>query len=451
MNDFFHTPAGPRDLFSRDRLWQSWLDVESALAATQAELGIIPEWAARSIADHARLDCLDRAAIEAEVRATKAPVLALVRILSDACKDAGAYVHWGATTQNIMQTGRILLVRKAHGAMLSHLARAFDSLAVLAREHADTPMAGRTNRRHALPMSFGFKVAGWIEELSRVDARLAEAEGRVFSLAFGGALGPMHSFGAQGPELTERLAERLGLRALLVPNRVSSDTSIEYVVQLSLMGMSIGRVAEELYLLMTEEIGEIAEVHDDEVVGSSTMPHKVNPKFVVGVSAKAALLRGKAGAAMDAGRPSHEGDAAANRLLSLVLEETCPLAWELSVEFADLLQSITIVSDRMTANLHASREVIATENLMMRLASIIGRQKAHDLTHHIISGAMAQDCSVGEALRSDATIAGALDRATIDDLLDPENYMGRSSAIALEASALGSATARAIRTRLNQS
>lgn len=443
--------ATPRNIFSRDRLWQSWLDVEAALAVTQAELGIIPGWAAETISRQAHLDCLDRDTLEKVVRVTRAPVLALARVLSDACGEAGAYVHWGATTQNIMQTGRILLVRQVHRAILGHLAEALEKLSTLARDHAATPMAGRTNRRHALPMSFGFKVAGWIEELVRAEARLAESEPRVFSLAFGGALGPMHSFGEEGRELTRRLSVRLGLRELLVPNRVSADTSIEYVVDLSMLAMSIGRIAEEIFLLMTEEISEIAEVHDDEVVGSSTMPHKVNPKQVIVVSAKAALLRSKAAAAMDAGRPSHEGDAAANRLLSLVMEEACPLAWELSADFAELVDGIAVMPERMAANLAASGDVIASENLMMQLAAVIGRQKAHDVIHHAIADAIAHGRPVREALHAEPSIAGAFDATTIDRLLAPENYMGRSAEIARAASDLGRETARAIRARLDRS
>ena len=451
MKHQLHAMATPRNIFSRDRLWQSWLDVEAALAVTQAELGIIPGWAAETISKHATLDSLDRDALEAAVRATRAPILALARVLSDACGEAGAYVHWGATTQNIMTTGRLLLLKQVHRAILGHLAGALDRLATLARDHAATPMAGRTNRRHALPMSFGFKVAGWIEELTRAEARLAEAEPRVFSLAFGGALGPMHSFGAEGRELTKRLSERLGLRELLVPNRVSLDTSIEYVVGLSMLAMSIGRVAEELFLLMTEEVSEIAEVHDDEVVGSSTMPHKVNPKQVIVVSAKASLLRSKAAAAMDAGRPSHEGDAAANRLLSLVMEEACPLAWELSADFVELLEGIAVQPERMAANLAASGDVIASENLMMRLAAVIGRQKAHDVIHHVIADTMAGGGSVRDALHAEPAIANAFDAETIDRLLAPENYLGRSAEIAREASDLGLETARLIRARLDQS
>lgn len=442
-------PLTPASLFSQERLWQSWLDVEAALALTQGEMGIIPQEAAERIAGAADLGCLDLEALKREIAETKAPVFALVRVLAAACGAAGDYVHWGATTQNIMQTGRSLLLREAHRALLANFAEALDGLAALACAHAATPMAGRTNRRHALPISFGYKVAGWIEELLRVEARFRDAETRVFSLSFGGAVGPMHSFGAEGVRLTEVLAKRLGLSNTLAHNRVSCDTSIEYVVQLSLFGMTLGHIADEIYLLMTEEIDEIAERQGPGVVGSSTMPHKVNPKLVVGVSAKASLLCSKAAAALQAGRPSHEGDAAANRLLSMVLDEACPLAWELSADFAELVTGIDVRAESMRANLARSGDVIASENLMMKLAERIGRQKAHDLLHHAIAEATAKGEPIRRHLHAEAAIAAVFDAQTIDRLLAPEAYMGRSRDIAEEAATRGRQTAEQLRSELN--
>jgi 3-carboxy-cis,cis-muconate cycloisomerase len=447
MNRASRKSLTPATLFDQERLWQSWLDVEAELALTQAEMGIIGRDAAETIAAKADLACLDVAALKREIAETKAPVFALVRVLSAACGAAGGYVHWGATTQNIMQTGRLLLLREAHRALSGDLARALDGLAELATDHAATPMAGRTNRRHALPISFGYKVAGWIEELARVEARFRDAESRVFSLSFGGAIGPMHSFGADGPRLTEILARRLGLTNTIAHNRVSCDTAIEYVVQLSLLGMTIGRVSDEIYLLMSEEMNEIAERQGAGVIGSSTMPHKVNPKHVVGVSAKASLLSSKAAAAMGAGRPHHEGDAVANRILSMVLDEACPLAWELCTEFADLVAGIEIRTQSMHANLYRSADFIASENLMMELAESIGRQRAHDVIHHAIAEATTTGTPVRKKLHADPDVAASFDAETVDRLLAPENYLGRSAEIAAEAAALGRKTAAALRGR----
>ena len=440
-------PLTPATLFDQERLWQSWLDVEAELALTQAEMGMIPQAAAQTIAAKANLACLDLDGLKREIAETKAPVFALVRVLSQACGTAGGFVHWGATTQNIMQTGRLLLLREAHRALLAELARALDGLADLASDHAATPMVGRTNRRHALPISFGYKVAGWIEELSRAEARFRDAEPRVFSLSFGGAVGPMHSFGADGVHLTEILARRLGLTNTTAHNRVSGDTAIEYVVQLSLFAMTVGRIADEIYLLMSEEMDEIAERQAPGVVGSSTMPHKVNPKHVVGVSAKASLLSSKAASAISAGRPHHEGDAVANRILSMVLDEACPLAWELATEFADLVGGIEVRTQSMRANLDRSADFIASEHLMMRLAEAIGRQRAHDVLHHAIAEAAAGGTSIRERLHAEKDIAETFDPAAIDSLLAPENYLGRSEEIAAEAAELGRRTAAELRRR----
>ncbi|MEQ9607590.1 MAG: lyase family protein [Kiloniellaceae bacterium] len=448
MNRQTRKPLTPGTMFNEERLWQAWLDVEAELALAQAEMGMIPQAAAEKIAATADLDGLDVEALRRAIAETKAPVFALVRVLSEACGDSGGFVHWGATTQNVMQTGRLLLLREAHGALLAELARALEGLADLATEHAVTPMAGRTNRRHALPISFGYKVAGWIEELLRVDARFRDSEARVFSLSFGGAVGPMHSFGQKGVRLTEILASRLGLTNTITHNRVCGDTAIEYVVQLSLFAISVGRIADEIYLLMTEELDEIAERQGAGVVGSSTMPHKVNPKHVVGVSAKAALLSSKATAALGAGRPHHEGDAVANRILSLVLDEACPLAWELAIEFADLVGGIEVRTGSMLANLQRSADFIASEHLMMRLAGEIGRQRAHDVLHHAIAEAMAEGASIRERLHADKEIAATFDAETIDGLLAPEGYMGRSEEIATQAAGLGRQAANALRHRL---
>jgi adenylosuccinate lyase len=163
----------PETLFARDTLWQSWLDVESALARAQARLGMIPEWAAADITSAADLEKLNREALAANAARTLAPILSLTRSLAAAAGKAGDYVHWGATTQNVMQTGRILLMREADRSIRAALAHATERMGDLAREHAHTLMAGRTNRQHALPITFGFKVAGWIEEMDRNEARLS--------------------------------------------------------------------------------------------------------------------------------------------------------------------------------------------------------------------------------------------------------------------------------------
>lgn len=423
----------PQTLFARETLWQSWLDIEAALAETQAELGIIPEWAAADIRSAAVLERIGIDALEADIRVTMAPILSLTRLLSSEAGDAGNYVHWGATTQNVMQTGRILLIRKADRAVRHALSSALERLATLARDHAETLTVGRTNRQHALPITFGFKVAGWIEELARAADRLDGGGERLFALPFGGAVGAMHAFGAEGREINRLLAERLGLRELLVPGRAINDVFADYVVQLSLLSMTIERIAAELYLLMSQEIGEVFETLDAGTVGSSTMPHKVNPKYVVKVLAEAAELRGLAGSAMETGRSSHEGDAAVNQLLSSVLDRAVPLAWTLAENFDRLLSRIGVNAPRMAENAALSGGAIATEKLMMMLAPKTGRVAAHDLIHHALEAHADNRRDVAAMLADDESILAHLAQDEIRDALDPAGYCGDSAQIAREA------------------
>lgn len=427
----------PGTLFARETLWQSWLDVEATLAEVQADMGIIPESAASGIRKVALLDRIGVDALEADIRITHAPILSLTRLLARAAGKAGAYVHWGATTQNVMQTGRILLVREADREIRKALAEALLQLADMAEAHADTLMPGRTNRQHALPITFGFKVAGWIEELSRSIDRLDGGGRRLFALPFGGAVGAMHAFGPEGRELNRRLAARLDLRELLVPGRSNNDLFADYIVQLSLVAMTIERIASELYLLMTQEIGEIAERLDNGTVGSSTMPHKVNPKYVVRVLADTAELRSLAAPAMETGRSSHEGDSATNQLLGSILDRAIPLAWEMAQRFENLLARTEVKASKMACNANQTGGAIATERLMMMLAPLTGRSEAHDLIHNAIEHISDPATTVTEILRRDSSILAHLSETQITAALDPAGYCGDSSAIARDAAAAG--------------
>lgn len=435
----------PENMFSKQNLWQSWLDVEAALARVQGHLGVIPPWAVEEICSKASVEILGLEVLEAESRKLEAPILALTHVLGNAAGKAGDYVHWGATTQNVMQTGRLMLMLEGHKRILQHLANAVDALASQAEEHADTAMVARTNRQHALPISYGFKVAGWIEELARAVERLSETRRRVFALPFGGAVGAMHAFGGRGAEINRLLAEDLGLRPLLVPSRTVNDLFAEYVVQIALLGMTIERIATELYLLMSQEIGEITERLNDGVVGSSTMPHKINPKRVVGVIGIAGALRGCAAPAMEGGRPSHEGDAASNRLTTSMVDIACPLAWQLSETFEDLSLRAKPQPLRMAENLKRTGVLLASENLMMVLAPHMGRAAAHHSVQHALVESRVRGEDALAILCATTEIRAHMSVKEIARALDPTHYLGESAQISHEAAKLGRSLARAMR------
>ena len=425
--------ADVRALFSRASLWQSWLDVESALARAQASLGMIPAAAAERIAAAATLAVIDQDALARDIARTRAPIVSLVRALSEACgPEAGAYVHWGATTQNVMQTGRILLLRAAHRSLMERLAAIFERLAALAETHADTIMAGRTNRRHALPITFGFKVAAWIEEMLRHEARLEGVVPRLFTLQWGGAIGAMHSFGERGPELNRSLAALLGLGANVVSSRAAADPIAEYVLLLALFGSTCSKIATELYTLMADEIAEAHEDLGDDVVGSSTMPQKVNSKVAVAVIALGARLRAQATLALEATQSSHEGDAAHNLMAAALIDEAAPLAYECAARMDELLACLRPDPERMRRNLALSGELIAAESAMMALAPVMGREPAHHAVHEAAREAMASGTPLSDILLRDPAVRAALPADKLRRSLDPTRYTGQSAPLARE-------------------
>lgn len=440
--------ADIRALFSRPSLWQSWLEVEAALAEVQSELGLIPAAAAAEIRSKANLVAVDEAALAADIECTRAPILSLARALGDACAgDAGGYVHWGATTQNVLQTGRTLLMRRAHDAFMVRLGDVMAKLADLAESCAETLTVGRTNHRHALPITFGFKVAAWIEELLRHRDRLVSAEPRVFVSLWGGAIGAMHAFGEHGPEINRRLSQRLGLFPMAVPSRAGTDHVAEYVLLLALFSATCSKIARELYALMADELGEVYEELGDAVVGSSTMPHKVNSKVAVQVIAVAARLRSQVPLALEAMQPTHEGDAANNHMLYSLMDSIGPMAYELIAGMDELLGCIRLVPERMRRNLDLSASFIAAENAMMALAPVLGRTRAHDLLHHAVAELSDAAPSLADALLADPEIRGAVGEKALREALDPALYTGRSAIMAREMAGMARAAAHELQQR----
>lgn len=421
--------------FRDDIRWQSWLKVEAELAIAQGDLGIIPADAAKIIAANADLSKLDQDALKAEIQQTMAPVYALTKILSKAAGDAGGYVHWGATTQNVVETGRQLVLRGYHTDLLAAVKRTLGVLSGMAEKHADLTMVGRTNRQNALPITFGFKIAGWIDEMLRVGEQLKEVESRLFQLRFGGAVGGYHSLGAYGEKLADTLAKRLNLAPSLVPGRTSVDPYIEYVCKLSMIGVVCSRVADEMYLLMQEEIGEVREDLGKNVVGSSTMPHKSNPKMVVDLRARANILRGKAGAVLTCSNPSHEADAATNRELFYMLEETCPLALYVLELLERMLGNIVVCEKRIQSNYEKTQELMATEALMMLLAHKIGRGKAHDLIHGMVTEANQTGVRFGQMMETKNPISAFVTIKEWQNTLNGDEVVGQCPTIARNAAA----------------
>ncbi len=422
---------GIRALFTREARWQSWLDVEAALARAEGELGMIPADAAVQIAEHCRLELLDMERIEAILAVTAHPLVPLIweldRVLGD---EIGGYVHWGATTQNITQTGDILQLRKAHAIMLSQIGQLLGALAPLAERHADDPCAGRTHGQHAVPATFGYKVGVWIDELCRHVERLRDAEPRVFVAMLGGAAGTLASFGAPGLAVQRGMAEHLGLLPMPVPGRTSHDHHAEYAAILAMLAATCRKIADETYTLMKPEFGEIEEPVPPGTVGSSTMPQKRNPKLSQDIRAAAAQVTALFPLALDAMRTEHEADGSTSVMVERVAHGSIELIGDILARMIALFEGIEVKPDRMRANLDLSGGLIMSERIMLALGERVGRQRAHDIIYEHAQASAVQGAPFRELLIGDAEVRRHLNERELDDLLDPSSYTGACGEIA---------------------
>jgi adenylosuccinate lyase len=438
---------GVRALFTEAARFQSWLDVEAALAQAQAELGIIPESAAREITRKAHLKFLDLDRVRAGLARTGHPIVPLVWELDRACEgDAGGYVHWGATTQNITQTGLLLQVRRAHDIFLRQLATVLTALAGLAEKTKDMLLPGRTHGQHAVPATFGFKVAVWIDELARHVDRLLGCEDRVFVAMLGGGAGTLASLGEPGLVTQEKIAARLGLRPMPVPARTIADHQAEYVLLLGMLAATSGKIGREIYTLMKQEFGEVEEAVPAGTVGSSTMPQKRNPKLSQDIIAAAAQIRALVPLALDAMQTEHEADRTTSIMMSRALTQACELTGDMLQRMMALFDGLQVFPERMRRNLDLSGGLIMAEALMLELGKQIGRQRAHDAVYEAAQGSVVQGRPFREMLAEDESIKGGLTPQQVEALLDPARYTGLCGQFAER----GAARAREIAARVGR-
>ncbi len=422
---------GIRALFSREARWQAWLDAEVALAAAEADLDLVPRAAAEEIARKAKLELFDIPGVEEGLRVAGHPLVPLIWELDRICEgDAGGFVHWGATTQNITQTGDTLQLRRVHAVILGQIASLLTALAGLADRSKDMAVPGRTHGQHAVPITFGLKVASWIDELCRQVERLRGCEARVFVALLGGAAGSLASFGPKGLALQTRYAQHLGLRPMSVPSRAILDHHAEYVTILGLLASTGARIAKDVFHLSQQEYGEVAEPHSPGAVGSSTMPQKRNPRLSQQVIVAEAKIRALVPLAIEAMQQEHEAVAAGANMMGHALHESCALSGDILQTLNTLIGGLVIFPERMRANLDLSGGLIMAESVMLELGAKIGRQRAHDAVYEAAQEAIDHDRPFIETLAERPEIRERLSQEELRALLDPVRYVGLSPDVA---------------------
>lgn len=414
-----------RAIFDDAARVQRWYDVEAALALEQAELGIIPRAAAREIAYKARVENVDLQAIGAEVRRIAHPLVPALRALQAVCVGGcGEYLHFGPTTQDVLDTATVLQLRQAHAIFLRDLRAVGRELARLAREHRDTAMAGRTHAVQALPTTFGLKCAVWLSEMGRHYERFRGCEPRLFVGSLSGAVGTQASFGPRARELEQRVMTRLGLGVADVCWHTARDRFAEYACLLGMLGASLGKIANEIVTLQHSEIGELAEPFTAGKVGSSTMPHKRNPSSAEAAVAVARALRYNVALMMESMVMEHERDAASWRAEWRALPEACLMCGALLASVRRLLAGLEVDAAAMRRNLGLLGGFLLSERVMFALSEKVGKQSAHELVYEAAMRGIERGASFEQALMEDARIEAALAPGQLRELLDPTSYLG---------------------------
>jgi 3-carboxy-cis,cis-muconate cycloisomerase len=425
LRDLYGTDA-MRAIFSDASLLQRWLDVEVALAQAQAELGVIPDAAAQEISRKADAEALDWAIIKRGIDHTLHPIVPVIRELQRLCADdAGEWIHYGATTQDIMDTAVVLQLKQAIALIEAQLNGLIEALAILAERHRDTLMTGRTHGQHALPLTFGFKVAVWLEEFNRHRARLAECKPRVLVGQFGGAVGTLASITTLHPlETRQRMMALLGLGTPAITWHVAHDGFAECANVLALIAGSCGKIANEVILLQKSEVWELEEPYVEGKIGSSTMPHKRNPMVCEAIVALSRLVFNSARNGWDGLIQSHERDWSVNHMEWAYVPEVCVLTDGALAQTRHVLQALRVHPERMAANTQALGGLMLSEAVMFALGKHVGKQTAHELVHACAMRAIDTGRNFRDELLANTMIAQYLSASEIDVLLDPSRYTG---------------------------
>jgi 3-carboxy-cis,cis-muconate cycloisomerase len=431
LDQLFRSPEVEKSFSSRACL-QGMLDFEAALARAEARAGVIASSAAKAIAAKCKAELFDAAAIAQSAKLAGNLAIPLVKALTtqvaSSDKDAARYVHWGATSQDVIDTGLVLQLRDALKFIDADLGRVIRALENLAVAHRSTITVGRTWMQQALPTTFGAKVASWLDALQRSAGRIPETRQRALVLQFGGAVGTRAALGGRGAEVAKILSEELQLGLPPVPWHSGRDRVAEVATTLGLCVGTLGKIARDISLLAQTEIGEVAEPSGDGRGGSSTMPHKRNPVTTAVVLSAAMRVPGLVNTMLSAMVQEHERGLGGWHAEWETLPEIVGLTAGALHQMAEMLPRLEVDTDRMRQNLEATRGLIYAEAVSMALAEKIGKSEAHRLVEAAAGRALKQRRYFREILADDSQVTKHVTPGALAELFEPQNYLGEAEA-----------------------
>jgi 3-carboxy-cis,cis-muconate cycloisomerase len=416
-----------RHVWSDENRTAKYIDVERALAKVQARLGLIPQEACDEIVSHCELAQIDMARLRQQTERIGYPILGVVTQINQLCRDKlGEYVHWGATTQDITDTATVLQIREALVLVDDELAAIAAALASLAKEHRLTPVIGRSNLQQAIPVTFGFKMAGLLSAVLRHRERIAQLRERVLVGEFAGAAGTLASLETGAMETQAGLCAELGLQQPVIAWHTIRDNIAEVGAVLGLIGGTLGKLSLDVKLMMQTEVAEVFEPYHHGRGSSSTMPQKRNPISSAYIHGAISVLRQHAAALMDAMVADHERSTGPWQIEWIVLPEAfCLLAGALK-QSRVIVEGLQVDPEAMRRNIDMTQGLVMSEAVMMGLGPYIGREYAHDLVYDLCRESLARKLPLIDLLAAHPEINRHVSREALLAMLDPANYLGQS-------------------------
>ena len=428
--DAYFTARDMREVFCDQGRVQAMLDFEAALARAEARVGLIPSSAVAPIAAACDAGLYDFAALGEAIATAGNSAIPLVKALGKqiASSDAEAerYVHLGATSQDVMDSGLVLQLRQALALIEDQLTHLADSLAGQAQRFATTPLAGRTWLQHATPVTLGMKIAGWLGAVTRSRQRLRELKPRLLVLQFGGASGTLAALGEQGVPIAQALAEELQLRLPEQPWHTQRDRIVEFGAVLGLIAGSLGKFGRDISLLMQTEAAEVFEPAAPGKGGSSTMPHKRNPVGAAVLIGAATRVPGLVSTLFSAMPQEHERSLGLWHAEWETLPEICCLVSGSLQQARLLADGLEVDAARMASNLELTQGLVLAEAVNIVLAQRVGRDTAHHLLEQCCKRAVAEQRHLRAVLGDEPQVTAELSGAELDDLLNPAHYLGQA-------------------------